>query len=281
MNSSNECKKLYDAIDWKSLSVLPTGCNEIKDLLRKIENLQSVCIRLKEPIPALVNLWIKKLKKNECASGTQIESVKVTPVVPKAQSVVSQAQPVVTKVQPVVSQGQTNADEPPNNGYIIIDGKIKYGKGFDFDLPYTKEEKELYTKNGWNDRDMVSNGNLAWARRNKMNEVKPNPLTEEEKEKLRKNGFIIEELPAMSNEAIRQFLMNETALTAEEIQQLEKNGWDPKTDSRLNIPSNVRNEYLKWKKADYDNMESMKYDYYNRGGSNKMKLRRHSYKKKN
>ena len=275
MNPSSQCKKLYDDIDWKSLSVLPTGCNEIKELLQKIENLQSVCIRLNEPIPSLVNLWIKKFKKNGCAIGTKTE-----PVVPKAQTVVAQAEPVVPKAQPVVSEDQSNPDEPPKNGYIIIDGKIKYGTGFDLTSPYTNVEKELFIKNGWSNPQFLTEKGTdrKWYRTNRINIVKPNPLTEEEKEKLRKNGFIIEELPDMDNNNIRSNLMNDKALTLEEKQKLEKNGWDL-NDPRMKVPAWVRNDYLNITKEQYDHNEAMRQMMY-RGGSNKMKSRRHSHKKR-
>ncbi len=72
--------------------------------------------------------------------------------------------------------------------------------------------------------------------------------------------------------------MKDKALTLEEKQKLEKNGWDL-NDPRMKIPAYVRNEYLNITKEQYDYGEAMRSQMW-RGGSNKMKLRRHSHKKR-
>ena len=260
MNHSNQCKKLYDDIDWKSLSVLPTGCNEIKELLQKIENLQSVCIRLNEPIPSLVNLWIKKLKKNECVSGTKPEPVKVQPVVSrvppvvyKPQPVVSRVPPVVYKAQPVVSRAQpvvSKDPEPPIDGYIIVDGKIKYGARFNQSVPFNEEEKTLLIKNGYTLEDLLES-NIRNGRDNNdykqlrkyINEIVPEyqrPLKPEEREILRKKGFDLEKLlKSKQYWWVRNFL-TETPLTEEEKQNLKSNGWDLNNYRVAELPSDAR-----------------------------------------
>jgi len=250
---------------------LPTGCNEIKDLLRKIENLQSVCIRLKEPIPALVNLWIKKLKKNECAFDTKTEPVKVTPVVTKAQPVVTKAQHVVTKVQPVVYKPEpvvsraspvvSKDPEPPIDGYIIVDGKIKYGARFRKSVPFNEEEKALLIKNGYTLEDLLES-NIHNGRDNNdykelrkyINEIVPEderPLKPEEREILRKKGFDVERLLEWKQYRKARLYLNETPLTEEEKQKLKSNGWDLNNWNITGLPS-VSRKFLNVNYAEFE-----------------------------
>lgn len=75
--------------------------------LKKIQNVYN---SLHEPVPDLVNLW---LKMNLV--------LKLNLLLPKLRRIQSS----------------------PQKGYIIIDGKIKYGKNFDLaNTPYLNEEKE-------------------------------------------------------------------------------------------------------------------------------------------
>jgi len=264
MNPSNQCKKLYDDIDWKSLSVLPTGCNEIKELLQKIENLQSVCIRLNEPIPALVNLWIKKLKKNECASGTKTEPVKAQPVVSRVPPVVYKPQPVVSRVPTVVSRAEpvvSNDPEPPIDGYIIVDGKIKYGARFNQSVPFNEEEKALLIKNGYTLEDLLES-NIRNGRDNNdykqlrkyINEIVPEyqrPLKPEEREILRKKGFDVERLLEWKQYRKARLYLNETPLTEEEKQKLKSNGWDLNNYRVAELPTDAR-KFLNVNYAEYE-----------------------------
>ena len=271
MNSSNECKKLYDDIDWKSLSGLPSGCNEINVLLQKIENLQSVCIRLKEPVPGLVNLWIKKLKKNGCAIGNKTEPVKAQHVVYKPQPVVTKAQPVVTKVQPVVYKPEpvvsrappvvSKDPEPPIDGYIIVDGKIKYGARFRKSVPFNEEEKALLIKNGYTLEDLLES-NIRNGRDNNdykqlrkyINEIVPEyqrPLKPEEREILRKKGFDVERLLEWKQYRKARLYLNETPLTEEEKQKLKSNGWDLNNWNITGLPS-VSRKFLNVNYAEFE-----------------------------
>ena len=285
MNPSNQCKKLYDDIDWKSLSVLPTGCIEIKELLQKIENLQSVCIRLNEPIPSLVNLWIKKLKKNECVSGTKTEPVKAQPVVSRVPPVVYKPQPVVSRVPPVVYKPQpvvsrvppvvykpepvvsrvppvvSKDPEPPIDGYIIVDGKIKYGARFKQSVPFNEGEKALLIKNGYTLEDLlepnIRNGtdnNDYKQLRKYINEIVPEnerPLKPEEKEILRKKGFDVSRLLEWKQYWKARLYLNETPLTEEEKQKLKSNGWNLNNSNISGLPSFAR-KFLNVNYAEYE-----------------------------
>jgi len=179
-----------------------------------------------------------------------------------AVAVQAQAKPVVaTKAKSVNAPNKSL--EPTKTGYIIVDGKIKYGAYFPLSSPFNEEELELLRNNGYdleellegNKRNGRDSNNYEHLRQYYINKVVPEeekPLKPEEIEILQKKGFNVEELTnATKNYKYIRSFMNETPLTQEELQTLQKNGWDLNDYRMKGPPSHIRKEYLNLKYADF------------------------------
>ena len=218
---------------------------------------------------------VKQTSKPAYVASRKVAQKPVVAVQAKAKPVVAvqaQAKPAVAvqaQAKPVVATKAKSVNapnkslEPTKTGYIIVDGKIKYGAYFPLSSPFNEEELELLRNNGYdleellegNKRNGRDSNNYEHLRQYYINKVVPEeekPLKPEEIEILQKKGFNVEELTnATKNYKYIRSFMNETPLTQEELQTLQKNGWDLNDYRMKGPPSHIRKEYLNLKYADF------------------------------